>query len=286
MAAHRRAVYGCRVTATQSAPHAGRLIREWRLRRSLSQMELASGAAVSARHLSFIETGRARPSREMLLHLAQRLDIPLRGRNRLLLAGGYAPAYGERPLDSEEMGAVTRALETFLAAHEPYPALVVDRRWDMVRANAAVAVLADGVAPHLMEPPANALRATLHPEGMAPRILDLPEWSGHVIDRLEHDIGRTGDPDLAALRDELLTYPGVSRRSAGTAPRPEDGILLPLRLRHGSGTLSFFATQTVFGTPTDVTLAELSIEAFYPADAATVTFLRSAADGAPGSAER
>jgi transcriptional regulator with XRE-family HTH domain len=277
MAGRPRAVYGGRVTTAQTAPHAGLLIREWRLRRSLSQMELASGAAVSARHLSFIETGRARPSREMLMHLAQRLDIPLRGRNRLLLAAGYAPAYGERPLDSEEMGAVTRALETFLSAHEPYPALVVNRRWDMIHANAAVAVLADGVASHLMEPPANALRATLHPEGMAPRILDLPEWSGHVIDRLEHDIGRTGDPDLAALRDELLTYPGVARRSAGVAHRPEDGILLPLRLRHPSGTLSFFATQTVFGTPTDVTLAELSIEAFYPADAATAEFLQRAA---------
>jgi transcriptional regulator with XRE-family HTH domain len=269
------------VTTAQSVPHAGLLIREWRLRRSLSQMELASGAAVSARHLSFIETGRARPSREMLLHLAQRLDIPLRGRNRLLLAAGYAPAYGERPLDSVEMAAVTRALETFLAAHEPYPALVVDRRWDMIRANAAVAVLADGVAPHLMEPPANALRATLHPEGMASRIIDLPEWSGHVIERLEHDIGRTGDPDLTALRDELLAYPGVTRRSAGATRRPEDGILLPLRLRHGDGTLSFFATQTVFGTPTDITLAELSIEAFYPADTATAEFLRSAAGGAP-----
>ena len=257
------------MTATARAPQAGQLLREWRARRNLSQLRLASGAAVSARHLSFIETGRARPSREMLLHLADRLDLPLRERNRLLLAGGYAPAFGERALESEEMAPVRGALERFLTAHEPYPAVVVDRRWNLVLANSAVGLLTEGVAPELLEPPANALRATLHPEGMAPRILNFGEWSAHLLHRLGREVEATGDEELAALRDELLAYPGVQAEPPRQETLAAAEIVLPVELRHGDGRLTFFSTLTTFGTPTDVTLAELSLEAFYPADAAT-----------------
>src|SRR5688572_21153756 len=172
---------------------AGRLLREWRRRRNLSQLALASGSAVSTRHLSFIETGRARPSREMVLHLAERLDVPLRERNRLLLAAGYAPVFRERLLEDEEMAPVRDALERFLAAHEPYPALVVDRHWNLVMANRAVELLTGDVAPELLDPPANALRATLHPRGMAPRILNFSEWSGHLLHRLRRQMEVTGD---------------------------------------------------------------------------------------------
>jgi transcriptional regulator with XRE-family HTH domain len=257
----------------ERAPHAGQLLREWRLRRNVSQLRLASGAAVSARHLSFVETGRARPSREMILYLADRLDVPLRERNRLLLAGGYAPVYGERPLESEELAAARGALERFLTAHEPYPALVVDRRWNIVLANTTARLLTAGVSSELLEPPANALRATLHPHGMAPRIVNLAEWSAHLLHRLEREIAATGDRELKTLRDELSAYPGVRT----DPPAPESvaaaGIVLPLELRHEDGRLSFFSTMTTFGTPADVTLAELSLEAFYPADDATASYL-------------
>ena len=259
-----------------SRPQVGQLIREWRVRRSLSQLGLASGAAVSARHLSFIETGRARPSREMILHLAERLEVPLRERNRLLLAAGFAPAYGERPVDSDEMNVVRAALERFLSAHEPYPAIVVDRRWNLVLANDAVAFLTEGVAPSLLEPPANALRATLHPDGMAPRILNFDEWSGHLVHRLRREIDTTGDPELAVLLQEVLGYPGVRDEPPPVDLDAAARIVLPLHLHHRAGTLSFFGTVTTFGTPTDVTLAELSVEAFYPADEATAAALTAA----------
>jgi transcriptional regulator with XRE-family HTH domain len=250
-------------------PHVGQLLREWRARRNLSQLRLAAGSAVSARHLSFIETGRARPSREMVLHLADRLDVPLRERNRLLLAAGFAPVYGEHSVDSDEMGAVRAALERFLHAHEPYPAVVVDRRWNLVLANTAATVLTEGIAPSLLEPPANALRATLHPEGMAPRILNLDEWSSHLLHRLRREIDVTGDPDLEALLEEVLAYPGVRGDTPAAESAAAARIVLPLRLRYGDGVLSFFGTLTTFGTPADVTVAELSIEAFYPADEET-----------------
>jgi transcriptional regulator with XRE-family HTH domain len=253
----------------------GQLLREWRVRRNLSQLRLAASSAVSARHLSFIETGRSRPSREMVLHLADRLDVPLRERNRLLLAAGYAPAYGERRLDDGEMSAVRAALERFLTAHEPYPAIVVDGRWNLVLANDAAALLSEGVAPELAEPPANALRATLHPDGMAPRILNFDEWSAHLVQRLKRHVEVTGDPELEALLAEVLVYPGVRDEP----PRVEDaaaaGIVLPLQLRHGSGRMSLVSTVTTFGTAADVTLAELSVEAFYPADAETGAALAS-----------
>lgn len=255
---------------------AGPLLREWRLRRSLSQLELASRSAVSGRHLSFIETGRARPSREMILHLAQRLDVPLRERNRLLLAAGYAPVFGERALDEPRMEAIRDALDRFLAAHAPFPAIVVDRHWNLVAANRGVETLTAGVAAELLEPPANALRVALHPDGMAPAILNFGEWSRHLLERLRRQIELTADADLQALHDELAGYPGVDAQPDGE-PVAANEILLPLRLRQADGAvLELFSTVTTFGTPHDVTLSELVIEAFYPADEATAAALAAA----------
>jgi transcriptional regulator with XRE-family HTH domain len=250
----------------------GTLLRDWRRRRSLSQLELALSAAVSSRHVSFLETGRARPSREMLLHLAEHLEVPLRERNGLLLAAGFAPQFGERRLEQPEMAPVRSALERFLRAHEPYPALVLDRHYNLVSANDAVSVLTSGVAAELLAPPANALRVTLHPNGMAPRILNLEEWSAHLLHRLRRQASVTGDSALERLHEELAGYPGVS-----TDPPREEAtqadILLALRLAEGDRELAFFSTVSTFGTAVDITLAELSIEAFYPANAATATRL-------------
>lgn len=261
------------VIAAVDLPPAGRLLREWRTRRHLSQLELASGSAVSARHLSFIETGRARPSREMVLHLADRLEIPLRERNRLLMAAGHAPAFAERSLDEEEMEPVRGALGRFLAAHEPYPAVVVDRRWNLLLANGAVDLLTDGVAPELLEPPANALRVTLHPDGMAPRIVNLDEWSAHLLGRLRRQIEMTGDEELERLLAELAGYPGVSGERGSPDLLTAGEIVLPLQLRHGETELALLGTVTVFGTALDITLAELAVEAFYPANSETARTL-------------
>jgi transcriptional regulator with XRE-family HTH domain len=249
-------------------PHVGELLRTWRQRRNVSQLELATGSAVSARHLSFIETGRSRPSREMVIHLAERLEVPLRDRNGLLLAAGYAPVYGERPLESEEMTPVREALDRFLRAHEPFPAIVVDRHWNLVAGNDAVGTLVEGVDPELLAPPANALRVTLHPRGMAPRIVNLREWSAHLLERLQRQAGISGDPELQRLHDELASYPNVGVETSRAEPAGTD-ILLPLRLRHAASELAFLSTVTTFGTANDVTLAELAIEAFYPADEET-----------------
>jgi transcriptional regulator with XRE-family HTH domain len=262
-----------------SASNVGDLLREWRHRRQVSQLQLATGSAVSARHLSFIETGRARPSREMVLHLSERLDVPLRERNRLLLAAGYAPVYGERPLDDPEMAPVREALERFLAAHEPYPAVVVDRQWNLVLMNEAIALFTEGVAPDLLEPPANALRATLHPHGLAPRIVNFGEWSAHIIHRVRRQIALTGDAELAALLEELVAHPGVRSEAPPLEATASADIVLPVQLRHDDGVLSFFSTVTTFGSPVDVTLAELAVEAFYPADRRTQAALRSASRG-------
>jgi transcriptional regulator with XRE-family HTH domain len=259
------------VNASAAPAPIGELLRQWRRRRSLSQLELALDAAVSSRHVSFLETGRARPSREMVIRLAEHLDVPLRDRNAMLLAAGYAPLYAERSLESEEMTPVRQALDRFLRAHEPYPAVVIDRRYDLVAANDALSVLIEGVAPELLQPPANALRVTLHPDGMAPRILNLGEWSAHLLARLRRQASLTGDPDLERLYDELAGYPGVEVQAP---PEEVSGaeIVLPLRLRERDGTeLGFFSTISTFGTAIDITLSELAVEAFYPANAATAT---------------
>jgi transcriptional regulator with XRE-family HTH domain len=260
---------------TAVRPPVGQLLRSWRQRRRLSQLDLASEAGVSTRHLSFVETGRSRPSREMLLHLAEQLEVPLRERNELLLAAGFAPAYGSRGLAHPDMAAVSRALDLVLGAYEPYPALVVDRAWELVMANAPVALLTAGTAAHLLEPPVNVLRLSLHPDGMAPRIANLPQWRGHVLHRLGREAQLTGDPALGALHRELTALPGGIDRST------PDGIIVPLRLRTDAGLLSFVSTVTTFGTAVDVTAAELSVEAFLPADAETADALR-AADGSAG----
>ncbi len=259
------------MAGTAPAPGVGALLRQWRRRRNLSQMDVALSAAVSNRHLSFIETGRSRPSREMVLHLADRLDVPLRDRNGLLLAAGYAPEYGERPLGDDEMASVREALARFLAAHEPYPALVADARCDILMANDALGVLLDGVAPHLLQAP-NAMRIALHPEGMAPRILNLEEWGAHLLHVLARRAEAEADPALQALHDELAGYPGVD---AGRAPGGVGaGIVIPLRLRaRDGGELTFLSTTSRFGTAVDVTLAGVWVEAFYPADAHTAAVL-------------
>ena len=258
--------------AQPSRASIGELLRSWRRRRSLSQLELALEADVSSRHVSFLETGRARPSREMVLRLAEHLDIPLRERNRLLLAAGYAPLYVARSLEEPEMAPVHLALDRFLRAHEPYPAVVLDRHYNLVSSNDAVGVLTAGVAPDLLAPPANALRVTLHPEGMAPQIVNLTEWSAHLLHRLRRQAALTADPELERLHEELSSYPGVSVETLAEDASGSE-ILLPLRMRAGDRELVFFSTISTFGTPVDITLSELMIEAFYPANAATATYL-------------
>jgi transcriptional regulator with XRE-family HTH domain len=260
----------------QGPPSAGPLLREWRQRRNLSQLEVAMRSAVSARHLSFIETGRARPSREMVLHLAERLDIPLRERNHLLLAAGFAPVFGERSLDEDEMEPVRAALERFLSAHEPYPAVVLDRHWNIVAENRGVAYVTRGVADELLAPPANALRIALHPNGMAPRISNLPEWSDYLLGRLRREIELTRDPELESLYGELVAYPGVAAEHDRETPPPPNGILLTHELRLEDTQLALFSTITSFGTARDLTLAELTIEAFYPANSQTAEALTAA----------
>jgi transcriptional regulator with XRE-family HTH domain len=253
----------------------GALLRDWRLRRRMTQLDLALEAGVSARHVSFVETGRSRPSAEMVVQLAEHLDVPLRDRNALLLAAGYAPAYAQRDLDEPEMGPVTEAIDRVLRGHEPYPALVVDRHWGLVAANAAVAVLISGAAEHLTQPPVNVLRLSLHPEGMAPRILNLGEWRAHLLNWLGRQAVVSGDPALFALHEELATYPGGE---GGHAPDLEAGaIAVPLRLRVDGDELAFISTATTFGTATDVTVSELAIESFFPADAATARALEQRA---------
>lgn len=250
----------------------GELLRAWRRRRSLSQLELALEADVSSRHVSFLETGRARPSREMVLRLAEHLDIPLRERNGLLLAAGYAPHYVERSLDQPEMAPIHQALDRFLRAHEPYPAVILDRHYNIISANDATSVLTEGIAPELVAPPANALRTTLHPDGMAPRILNLPEWSAHLLHRLRRQAALTADPELERLYEELSTYPGVALEPP-TDGRAGNEIVLSLRVSAGERELAFFSTVSTFGTAVEITLAELMIEAFYPANAATAAHL-------------
>jgi transcriptional regulator with XRE-family HTH domain len=254
--------------STVEAPLGG-LLRDWRQRRRMSQLDLALEAGVSARHLSFLETGRSKPSREMVLHLSEQLDVPLRDRNQMLLAAGFAPAYTEQPLDAPEMAPVRDALDRILKGHEPYPAVVIDRGWDLVAANASVQIFTALAAPHLLEPPANALRMTLHPDGMSRHIRNLPEWRAHLLDRLRRQIAVTSDDRLAALYAELAEYPGDEVPIAAHDP----GIAVPLTIDIDGNQLSFFSTVATFGTAVDITLAELSIEAFFPADRATADHL-------------
>lgn len=246
----------------------GTLLRGWRRRRGLSQLDLALAAEVSTRHLSFVENGRSKPTAPMILNLCESLNVPLRERNAMLLAGGFAPAYPERALASAPMAAVCDAIAHILRVHEPYPALVIDRNWELVDANSALAPLLAGVAPELLEPPVNVLRLSLHPDGLAPRIANLPQWRAHLLERLAREIAVSGDRGLEELLAELRGYPG-----GGTAGADPDAIIVPLRLRTDSGVLSMLSVTTVFGTPLDVTVAELAIESFYPADTETARLL-------------
>jgi transcriptional regulator with XRE-family HTH domain len=251
---------------------------DWQQRRRLSQLDLALEAGVSARHLSFIETGRSKPSAEMIDQLAEQLDVPLRERNALLLAAGFAPAYGQHELADPEMGPVREAIDRVLAGHEPYPALVVDRHWGLIAANRALELLTEGAASHLLESPVNALRLSLHPEGMAPRIVNLGEWRAHILDGLGRRAVVTGDPALFALHEELAAYP---RGEPAEAPELEVAeIATPLRIRAGDAELGFISTLTRFGTAVDVTVSELSIESFFPIDETTAEFVREAAGSA------
>jgi transcriptional regulator with XRE-family HTH domain len=246
----------------------GDLLREWRERRRLSQLALALDAEVSTRHLSFLETGRARPSREMLLRLTERLDVPLRERNTMLLAAGFAPAYPERDLDDPALEVARAAVERVLLGHEPFPALAIDRYWTLIAANRVVPALLTSAAPELLQPPLNVLRLSLHPEGLAPRIANLPEWRAHLLARLSRQVAITADPRLTELLQELQSYAGSGDRKGMNDPGSLS-VAVPLRLHTEHGLLSLLSTTMVFGTPVDVTLAELAIEAFFPADATT-----------------
>jgi transcriptional regulator with XRE-family HTH domain len=247
-------------------------LRSWRQRRRLSQLDLALDAEISTRHLSFVETGRAQPSRDMIIHLAEQLDVPLRERNVLLVAAGFAPVFVERPLDDPALSAARRAIDLILKGHEPYPALVIDLRWNLIAANGALAPMMGGAAPELLEPPVNVMRLALHPKGLAGRIANFAEWRAHLLERLRNQVELTGDKGLSDLLDEMLTYP------VPPAPdrRPENfgGIAVPLQLMAGDAVLSFLSTTTVFGAAADITLSELSLETFFPADAATAEAIR------------
>ena len=261
------------MASTATASGVGPLLREWRQRRHCSQLELALDSGVSARHISFLETGRSNPSREMVIGLAANLEVPLRERNELLLAAGYAPEYRQLAYEDPGLAPVREAIEQVLSAHDPYPAVVVDRHWELVAANRGLGMLTEGVAPHLLEAPANALRISLHPEGMAPRILNLGEWRGHTLRRLERQLRLTGDPAVAGLIEELSAYPGPEE-PAGEGSGHD--VFVPLRVRGPKDEpLSFFGTIATFGTAVDVTVAELSIESFFPADDATAAATRA-----------
>ena len=258
-----------------SSASIGPLLRDWRQRRRLSQLALAVQADVSTRHLSFVESGRARASRELLLHLAEELEVPLRDRNSLLIAAGYAPVFAETPLDADSMGQVREAIDQLLSSHEPFPAIVVDRVWDVVAANrSALAIMSDGLSPELLTPRVNALRVSLHPQGLAPRIVNFGEWRAHLLERLRRQLALAASAQLADLYAELIQLPG----GEDEAEVPAHGVFVPLRIRSHGRELSFFNTIATFGAPADITLAELAIESFFPADADTAAALREAAE--------
>lgn len=253
----------------------GTQLRTWRGRRRMTQLDLSLASGVSTRHLSFLETGRSQPSRDMVLELAERLEVPLRERNTLLTSAGYAPAYPRRDLDAPELAAIRQAVEHVLRGHEPYPAIAVDRAWDVVSLNRPAGLFLEGVAPHVLEPAPNSYRISLHPDGLAPRIANLPELAHHLLGRLRHDAEVSGDPALAALLDEVSAYPTVSTLRKPAPTRGE--VVVPVRLRHPLGELSLFTTVATFGTPVDVTVAELALETFFPTDEATGERLRQLA---------
>jgi transcriptional regulator with XRE-family HTH domain len=268
---------------TTSTKHVGDHIREWRMRRRMSQMDLALEADISTRHLSFLETGRSHPSREMLLLLAEQLDIPLRERNIMLVSAGFAPVYSQKSLEDPELQSARQAVDLVLKGHDPYPALAVDRHWSLIAANDALLPLIGDVDPALLKPPVNVLRLSIHPAGLARRIVNFTEWRNHLVARLRHQVDVTGDAFLADLAEELRAYPIPDGAVRGPVPAQDyGGVVVPLKLASESGILTLFSTTTVFGTPVDVTLSELAIEAFFPADPETAHALRRLAEGRPG----
>ena len=269
--------YRARVTSTGAGP----LLREWRGRRRRSQMDLALEVGVSPKHLSFVETGRSRPSPELLLTLARHLDVPLRERNSLLLAAGYAPRYHETAIDDPASQHVRASLERLLQTHDPYPGVVLNRRWDIVLANAAATRMVAAVPPELMTPVANVFRFSLHPDGVAAFTLNFDEWAYYLVSQLRRLVLSTGDSDLAALEAEVCAYPNVAGLLDRVAPDDtEPHLLVPCRLLVGDVELSLFTTLTTFGTPRDITLDELAVELFFPADEATETILRQSTEPA------
>ena len=259
------------VSERRTPSQVGSLLREWRERRRLSQVDLANQAGVSARHISFLETGRAKPSRAMVLRLADQLDVPMRDRNPLLLAAGYAPAYEQKPLADPAMTPVLDAVRQVLRSHDPNPALVVDGEWNLVDANRGFALFTEGCAHELLEPPVNVLRLVLHPKGMAPGVANLGVWRAKLLGRLRRRAA--SDPRLRPLYEELLEYPCDQEEPEVDVPVAGD-ICIPLQLRRGEHVLSFFGTLATFGTPRDVTVAELIIESFFPADGITAEAVR------------
>ncbi|MEU8774356.1 helix-turn-helix transcriptional regulator [Streptomyces sp. NPDC048606] len=275
----KKAPSGTTITPDRAAPPTvGALLRTWRERRGISQLELAGRADSSSRHISFIETGRSRPSEEMVLRLADRLDVPVRERNALLLAAGYAPRYARTPLDAPTMETLREGIQRLLTGYEPYPALVVDATYDVVAANRGIAMLLDGLPEHLLEPPLNAMRITLHPQGLAPRIRNLREWRGHLLAQMERQIALARSEPLRALYEEVAAYPVAERPGDAEPAEPVANIALPLVIEHDGHVLSFVSSIATFNTPMDVTVAELAIETMLPADPATVKYLRSLGD--------
>jgi transcriptional regulator with XRE-family HTH domain len=261
-------------SAIAGPPPVGELLRDWRRRRRLSQLDLSIQTDISARHLSFVETGRSRPTPEMILRLTEQLDVPLRERNTLLLAGGYAPAYPEHGLDAPELDSVRTALRQVLAAHQPNPAVVINRWWELAGANDAVGLLTDGCAPWLLEPPVNVLRLSLHPDGVAPRIANLGEWRGHVLARLRRQVELTADPVLIDLLAEAKSLNARLPAAPPSRHLAQTEMVVPFRIRLGDQVLSFFTTTLVFGTPLEVSLSELAVESFFPADTETAATVR------------
>jgi transcriptional regulator with XRE-family HTH domain len=268
------------MATVSSEARVGPLLREWRRRRRLTQLELALDAGISTRHLSFVETGRSKPGREVLLRIAEQLEIPFRERNQLLLDAGHAPAFPERSLDDPELAPVREALDLILTGHEPYPAVVVDRHWNMVAANSAVLALTEGVDvdPALLEPPVNVVRVSLHPRGLAPLIVNVDEWRAFFRERLERQVAITGDDDLVALIEEVAGYPAPAFEHDPASAPVVRGTVGPLRLRApDGGELSFFGMFATFDTPFEVTTSELAIELLFPADRGTAEAMETLA---------
>jgi transcriptional regulator with XRE-family HTH domain len=258
-------------------PAVGELMRDWRTRRNRSQLDLSIEVGVSSRHLSFVETGRSRPSPELVLAVAEHLDVPLRERNTMLLAAGFAPRYSQRSITDPAMGRVKASLQRMLDSHNPYPGVVIDRQWNVVLTNTSAGALTAGIPDHVLTPTLNVFRVCLHPDGLAPRTINFNDWGSYLLRQLRRTIQLTGDHGLTELEHEVRAYPNVA---ALPSPRDishwdEPPLLVPLTLNAGPVTLSFFTTLTTFGTPRDVTLDELCLELFFPADDATETALKT-----------